>query len=385
MEGRRLACRELTKGFFVAGKQVLITGGSGYLGLSLARKFLEAGDKPVTLCIHAAGDREFQAKRRRIERQLKSFGDRVRYHGGDLGAARPFESIDPGEVAMIIHAAAVTRFNVDLESARGVNVEGSEKVLRLAAGCPSLEAIGLFSTVYASGLTPGVIEEQPLDDAFGFANHYERSKWETESLLLRQFNDLPWRLFRIATVIAADDRGRVEQHNAFHNTLRLFYYGLQSFIPGKPATPLYFVTEQFVTDAVFALMRVQPERTIYHVSPGRRESLTLGELIDIAFETFEQDREFKNRRVLKPLYSDEESFRLLAEGLGSFDSSVMFQTVSSVLPFARQLFVDKEIKNQRLVSALSEVHFPEPCQLAQRTCEFLVQSRWGKRSAHEHS
>ena len=367
----------------MAEKQILITGGSGYLGLSLARKFLEAGDNPVTLWIHAAGARELHAKRRRIERQLKSFGGRVRYHAGELGAARPFESVDPREIGMILHAAAVTRFNIDWETARGVNVEGAEKILRFAAQCPYLEAIGLLSTVYASGLTPGPIEEQPLENGYGFANHYEWSKWETESLLLRRFKDLPWRLFRIATVISTDDRGRVEQWNAFHNTLRLFYYGLQSFIPGRPATPLYFVTEQFVTEAVFSLMRLQSERAIYHVSPGSRESLALGELIDIAFETFEQDPEFKNRRVLKPLYSDEESFRLLAEGLGSFDSSVIFQTVSSVVPFARQLFVDKEIKNQRLVSALSNVHFPEPCRLVRKTCDFLVQTRWGRRSADE--
>ncbi len=316
----------------MAARQVLITGGSGYLGLSLARKYLESTEDSVLLWLHASDKIEMLAKCRLICESINAFRDRVSCCGGDLTAERPFESIDPKEIRCIIHSAAVTRFNVDLETSQKVNIEGAEKLFRFAARCPSLEALGLLSTVYASGLRAGAIEEEPLDESKGFANHYERSKWEAETLLLRKFNDVPWRIFRVATVIADDDRGCVQQQNAFHNTLRLLYYGLLSFIPGNPSTPLYFVTGRFVTAA----------------------------------------------------YSDAESFNLLAEGIGAFGSSIVHQAISSVAPFARQLFIDKEIRNERLLSAWSGYHGLDPRHLARLSCQHLVKTKWGKRSAYEH-
>src|SRR5262249_28275867 len=154
----------------------------------------------------------------------------------------------------IIHTAAVTKFNVDSETAESVNIQGAEKLLKFASRCDSLETFGLLSTVYASGLKAGTIEELPLEDV-SFANHYERSKCASETKLMRDFDYLPWRILRVATVIADDHSGCVTQFNAFHNTLKLLYYGLLSLIPGNPGTPLYFVTGDFVANAVFKAMQ----------------------------------------------------------------------------------------------------------------------------------
>lgn len=95
----------------------------------------------------------------------------------------------------MIHSAAVTRFNVDEDTARKVNTEGTEKILRFTNRCSSLEAFGLLSTVYASGLKAGAIEETPLDGSAGFANHYESSKWSSERARLTQYDHLPGGFF----------------------------------------------------------------------------------------------------------------------------------------------------------------------------------------------
>lgn len=375
-------------------KKVLITGGDGYLGLRLARKYLEATEDSVILWIRARDREEFQRKKEKINNRLhglKVYAERsgsVGYLWGDLTEERPFDSINPQEIRLIIHAAAVTRFNVDKITARKVNVEGTEKVFHFANRCSFLEGIGLLSTVYASGLKSGVIEEVPMDDKGGFANYYEWSKWATETQLLTQFNHLPWRIFRIATIIADNDTGQVTQQNAFHNTLKLFHYGLLSLVPGKPETPLYFITGDFVTDAVFTLMTRSLNKSIYHVVPTQKESpsgqtLRLGELIDLAFGIFEQERDFKLRRILKPLYADARSFDLLAEGVQTFGTgtpgSIMNQAISSVAPFAKQLFVQKEIQNQNLALALANrYHAPNIHRLIQNTCKYLVRTKWGK-------
>ena len=362
----------------MGAKKVLITGADGYIGSRLARKYLEQSDAPVILWVRASDAGEFQAKRTNFERAYRDFEPRMSSCWGDLINADPFESVDPRQVQKIIHTASVTRFNLEEETARRVNIEGTEKLLRFASRCDRLESLGLLSTVYASGLKSGVIEEAPMDGTAGFANHYERSKWASEATLLREFDHLPWRILRVATVIADSEDGRVTQYNAFHNTLKLFFYGLLSLIPGTPETPVYFVTGEFVTDSVFTLMNIPASKAIYHAAHTEKESLTLGELINIAFEVFDQDEDFKARRILKPLYSDAETFDLLVDGVTAFGGGIINQAVSSVAPFGKQLFIKKDIRNSRLASALPGYTAPDARRLIRNTCQYLVKTRWGK-------
>src|SRR5438445_4516778 len=119
-------------------------------------------------------------------------------------------------------------FNAEADLVGRVNADGTEKLLRFAARSPGLESLGLISSIYASGLQSGPIAEIPFDGKAGFANHYESSKWESEARLLRGYASLPWKICRLATAIADDASGRVSQYNAFHNTLKLFHYGLMS-------------------------------------------------------------------------------------------------------------------------------------------------------------
>jgi nucleoside-diphosphate-sugar epimerase len=359
-------------------KTVLITGGDGYLGMRLASAYLELTDQPVLLWLRARDGDEFQTKRARLDSRFARFGARIDYKWGDLVKDYPFDTVDHHRIQTIIHSAAVTKFNVDADTAQRVNIEGTEKLLKFASGCRSLEAFGLLSTVYASGLKPGVIAEKPFENAGPFANHYERSKQASEAKLMADFDYLPWRILRVATVVADNAGGHVTQFNAFHNTLKLLYYGLLSIIPGKPETPLYFVTGDFVADAVFKLMRNPSNRAIYHVCHTRPESLTLGQLMDAAFECFAEQDDFKARRILQPLYADAESFDLLGDAMDTFGGSIVNQALSSVSPFARQLFVEKEFQNDRMVSALSDYRAPEARQVIRNTCSYLVRTKWGK-------
>ncbi|MDZ8187705.1 MAG: SDR family oxidoreductase [Nostoc sp. ChiSLP02] len=359
-------------------KQILITGGDGYIGSRIARKYLQVTQEPILLWVRANDEHEFQNKVEKLNLYLDNYSERVSYSWGDLRQAQPFNLIDPGEIKLIVHSASVTRFNVDRETARQVNIEGTEKLLNFANTCHSLEGFGLLSTVYASGIKSGLIAEIALDDRDGFANYYEWSKWESENLLINQFSHLPWSIFRVATVIADNIQGYVTQQNAFHNTLKLLYYGLLSLIPGKPETPLYFVTGDFVTDAIFKLMSRSCNQEIYHIAHTKAESPCLGDIIDIAFTTFTQTPEFKVRRVLKPLYADPESFNFLVDAVKGFGGNIVNEAVSSVSPFSKQLFIDKEINNQKLVSAFDNYQAENPQTLIENTCQYLLKQKWAK-------
>jgi nucleoside-diphosphate-sugar epimerase len=362
---------------------LLVTGGTGYLGRRLARAWLDAGGDQVIVWVRAREAADLARLRAELADGVADGVSRLVVASGDLASDRAFENVDPGPIRAIVHAAAATRFNID-EATATVNVEGTRRLLTFARRCPGLADVTVLSSIYASGLRAGTVVEEPLDEGGRFANHYERSKWASEHVLLREFSQLPWRIARVATVIADDDAGRVTQQNAFHNTLKLFYYGLLSVVPGQPDTLLYFVTGDFVTDALVRLVGQAPARSIVHLAHTGAESETLGALVDTAFEVFGEDPEFKKRRVLKPLYSDADAFDLLADGAQSFAGGVVTQALSSVRPFAHQLFVSKDVRNDRLRAALPDYRAPDPRRLIAGTCRQLVATRWGRAEGRAH-
>ncbi len=368
-------------------KRILITGAGGYLGARIARALLATSDAELLLWIHARPDTEAEKGARLLE-ELGASGGRARLFAGDLTAPEPFAALSREHPTHVVHAAAVTRFNVERELARAVNVEGTRKLLDFARGRDGLEGLDLVSTVYASGLRPGHIPEEPLTDEHGFANHYEWSKWEAERLVIER-SSVPWRILRVCTVIADDAGGAPGQQNAFHNTLKLLYYGLLSLVPGDGSTSLYFATAADVERAVLRLLE-RPARpgggSVVHVSPALDRTLTLGRLIELAFQRFREEEDFRRRRILPPLFTDLGSFELLASGVQSgMGGNLLNEAVSSVAPFARQLFVKKEIANERLVAAL-DGQAPAPTEpLIARVCEHLVATRWGRKPAPSHA
>ena len=334
---------------------VLITGAGGYLGRLLARRYRDAGEE-------------------------------VLEHGrdsGDLAGPDPFAALDHrqrGRITAIVHAAAVTRFDVARDVARSVNVEGTAKVTDLARTCPRLESLGILSTIYSTGLRAGPVCEQLYGDEAGFANDYEWSKWEAEQVVAGDAGSgLPWRVLRVATVIADDDTGAVTQHNAFHDTLKLWFHGLLPLVPGDAATPLYLVTGSFVADAVLAVMDDPGAGGVYHLAHAAADSLTLGEVLDVVAEAFEAVESFRRRGVLRPLLGDEEAFRLLAQGVSSFGGGLVRQSLQSVVPFARQLFVAKLVGHERLRGVLGARYAPpDPAEVVRRTGTVLVDTNWGR-------
>jgi nucleoside-diphosphate-sugar epimerase len=365
-----------------AADRILVTGADGYLGARLARRLLAETDDRLVLWVRAADAGEAREKGTRLAAWLPGSAERIEIRAGDLAREDPFAGIDPRGIRAIVHGAAVIRFNVERDLAERVNVGGVRHALDFAARCPGLESFLLVSSLYACGLRSGTIEEERLDDSAGFSNHYEWSKWAGEELLYDGgvAGDLPWRIARVATVIADDERGNVGQQNSFHNTLKLLHFGLLSILPGDPTVKPYFVTGEFAAEALLRTLRSAPARAVHHVAHTAAESATLGDLLDIAFEVFEQDPGFRARRILKPLYCDAEAFDLLAEGVAGSGGPIVRQALASVAPFARQLFLHKDVKNDRLARAMPGYRAPEPRRLIRNTCRRLVETRWGRES-----
>ncbi|WP_438297469.1 SDR family oxidoreductase [Streptomyces sp. HUAS TT7] len=361
----------------------LITGADGYLGRRLAAALLAEGDDHLVLAVRAADGSELSVKQRLLRDELgEEARHRTRVVAADVTRDEVLAEIDPGTVTRIVHAAALTRFNTPRDAARRVNVEGTARVLAFAARCEHLQRFALLSTLYAAGRRRGAVREERLTDS-GFVNHYEWSKWAAEELVLDAAVELPVSVLRLPTLVADDDTGRVTQYNVFHNTLKLFHYGLLSLVPGERETPLSLATSEFTVAAVTRLLDPAVAGGIYHVCPDPADTASLGELIDTAFDVFERDEAFRRRGVLRPVPCDEESFEDLLGAAGVLRAGPMHQSLASVSPFAHQLYLPKTFHNTALRAAWPGYAAPDPIALAEATCARLVATRWGRRSEPE--
>jgi nucleoside-diphosphate-sugar epimerase len=364
----------------MANGTVVITGGDGYVSRRVAARYLRGTSFDVLLAVRATSTADLAAKRAKVAPLAGLAPGRVTTVAADLTREDALGGLDPLGVRHVVHSAAVTRFDVDQDTARRSNVEGTRRVLDFAARCPDLESVGLVSTLYASGLRPGVVPEELGTDGSGFANYYEWSKWQAEALSAAQFAHLPLRVLRLATVVADDPSGTVTQHNAFHNTLKLYYFGLLSLLPGDPATPLYVVTGDEAADGIWAVMHDASASGTYHLCHPHGVAVTLGDLVDLAWERFGADADFARRRVLRPVVADEDTFAIVADVAREFGSLPVRAAVASVTPFARQLYVAKQIANERGGAFLAgRPCAADPRPILANAIDHLVATRWGRR------
>jgi len=132
----------------LVGRRVLLTGATGFIGGSLARRLLASGV-------------ELRALVRDIERArwLEQAGAELRL--GDLAA-----HLDPtlaAGVDVVVHAAAWVGTEGDPERVRMVNVEGTRRVLSLARAAGVTRVVHVSScAVYGSPQRDGVDESAAL-------------------------------------------------------------------------------------------------------------------------------------------------------------------------------------------------------------------------------
>jgi nucleoside-diphosphate-sugar epimerase len=360
---------------------VLITGADGYLGSRIIARLGEAWDGEIIAAVHAANDADLV--RRRALLRARFPGAPIRVFSLDLAAPDPCVALHAlaGSIEYIVHAAAVTRFDVAREVATVINVDGANAVWRFAERCTRLRAACHLSTVYATGLHEGEIREQPYDDDAGFANHYEWSKWQAEDDIIREHGHLPMRIARVATVLADDDSGVVTRYNVVHHTLKLLYRGLLSVLPGLANVPVHLVTGDFAAAAILDLLWRPDATGVFHVAHDVTTAATLGGILEIAFDQWARDPDFHARRVLPPLFADRETFELLSQGITALGAGDVSRTLARMASFAPQLYVAKLLANARMRAVSRRYEPPDQASVIAATCRSLAHTQWRRASA----
>ena len=193
---------------------VFLTGATGFVGMELLARYLERTDRRVYALVRGADDHEVQARMQRTLLGLfgpaSPYADRVVAVRGDV--TRPGLGVPggldwlAGEVNEIVHSAASVSFELELQAARAINLDGTRRVLEFAERCQArggLRRVSHISTAFVAGEHDGCFSEDELDVGQRFRNSYEQSKFEAECMIARSYTQLPITIFRPASSSAS--------------------------------------------------------------------------------------------------------------------------------------------------------------------------------------
>ena len=281
-----------------ASDAVLLTGATGFVGMEVLARFLEHTDRDVYVLVRGPDD---VAAALRVEGALRtlygrkhSYIRRVRAVRGDItreGLGLPDQRREElaERVGEIVHVAASVQFDLPLEQAREVNVEGTRRVLEFAELCQrraGLRRLSYVSTAYVAGQYAGLFAERDLDVGQGFRNAYEQSKFEAERLVAGRREHLPITVLRPSIIVGESDTGWTASFNVLYWPLRAFARGTYLALPARREAPVDVVPVDFVADAIFLLSQLRDaEGMTYHLSAGPATS-SVGEVVELARRRF---------------------------------------------------------------------------------------------------
>jgi thioester reductase-like protein len=266
---------------------VFLTGGTGFLGMELIARLLEHDEGPdVFLAVRARDDDEAGERVATLLAQLyddtPASASRLRPVRAELTApGLGLADADRREVTAgvdrVVHCAASVEFTLPLEEARGINVEGTRRVLELAHEVTGLERFVHVSTAYVCGRLDGRFDEDQQASGDGFRNTYEQTKWEGEQAIAE--SGLPWAIVRPSIVVGEASGGWTSTFNVIYWPLQAFARGLFTEIPADPEGVIDMVPVDYVAEVIDRAL-YQPEVAgVYHAVAGER-ALTVTELIE---------------------------------------------------------------------------------------------------------
>ncbi|WP_435418497.1 SDR family oxidoreductase [Parerythrobacter aurantius] len=155
-----------------------------------------------------------------------------------------------GKIDLVLHCAALTRFDLDEDAYRATNIDGTARALDLArqAGAGFLHV----STAYVCGDRSGPIgEDDPLPTG-GFTNGYEASKAEAEALV--RASGVPFVIARPSIVVGDSRTGAIRQFDTIYAAFKLIAEGRVRHMPVSKGATLDFVSLDHVAAGIVALV-----------------------------------------------------------------------------------------------------------------------------------
>ena len=254
----------------VTERPILLTGATGFVGMAVLARLLAAGHE-VHCLVRAADDAEADSRLRAVLARVqapasgRAVADRRATSPRPAWASAIATMSSPRGVGTVIHSAASVAFDLPIEEARAINVEGTQRVLDFAGAVPGLQRVTYVSTAYVAGDRRGTAYEDDRETG-AFRNTYERSKHEAEALV--RSSTLPWTIARPSIVVGESTTGWTASFNVLYGPLRAFDAGAYPVLPARRRSPVDVVSVDYVADAVAALAH-HPEAAGRDLPPDR--------------------------------------------------------------------------------------------------------------------
>lgn len=355
--------------------RLFITGATGLVGEGVLHQLLRADPRLEAFAL-VRDDLRWKLAATR----LGAFASRVVAVDGDLTLLGM--GLDPvvrqrveRETRLLVHAAADTSFSRSLDESRSVNTLGTSHVAEVASECRELERFVFVSTAFVAGRATGTILELDNGCDAGWVNAYEQSKYEAESAL--RSSALPWTIVRPSTIVCRGPEGDIPQINAVHRALRIYHRGLAAMIPGDRENPLDVVTSSYVSDSIARISLDQRAiRKTVHLCSGRG-ALTLGELVDTAYEVWAESPEWLKRGVERAIITDAGTYELFERSVMETGDLRLRAVLSSLSHFIPQLALPKTF-DTITAEVLLDAPPPPARSYWKPMLRGLIASNWGQ-------
>jgi nucleoside-diphosphate-sugar epimerase len=355
--------------------KLLITGASGLVGEGVLCRML-ADDPDLEAFVLVRNELRWQLASRR----LGSLASRVTPLRGDITA--PGMGLEPlvrkrveRETRFVVHAAADISFSRSIDQSRFVNTLGAYHVAEVASACDGLERFVLVSSAFVAGRATGTVLERDNGCEAGFVNAYEQSKYEAECWVMQ--SRLPWTIVRPSTMVCRGVEGDIQQINVVHRALRVYHRGLAAMIPGDRSYPFDVVTSGYVTAAIARLARDERAASrVVHLCSGRR-ALTIGELVDTAYEVWSEQPEWRRRGVERAVITDPETYALFERAVNETGDVRLRAVLASLSHFIPQLALPK-VFDTTVADTLLGHPAPAPATYWKPMLRRLLEQNWGQ-------
>ncbi len=235
------------------GLTFLVTGATGLVGSEVVARLARQGHSVVAVT-HRAVDVVDSVGEPVPTQPFGEHSTAVSTISGDvrspgLGMTPATRDRVMSRIDGIVHCAASTDFAAPQSVYDELNVGGTVHVCDLArAADVPLVYVG---TAYVCGRREGTIPEPALSDAFGFANGYERSKYDAERHL-RSIDGLRWSVIRPGIVTGYAQTGQIRDRKNLFTVMKLIVEGKLRTLPGRYDATLSLAPVDFVADVVVA-------------------------------------------------------------------------------------------------------------------------------------